>query len=168
MISWVRSLTLSKWRTASKLPAAPLAEPWMSTSIWLVPSTAAKTSASAPVIQPWAPGYSGWLGVVSSGAHQVAHCQQPHRVHQVKAVLDGELTEGLVVLVDDVGVPEQPDRGLRWCSHGAVGGAVGLHLVEPLSPLRAGQGRRRTGAKLRRRLQHERLHEGHPRRLCEL
>jgi hypothetical protein len=72
-ISWVRSLTLSKWRTASKLLAAPLAEPWMSTSIRLVPSAAAKTSAS-PVMQPCAPGYSGWLGVTSSGVHVGSGC----------------------------------------------------------------------------------------------
>ena len=42
--------------------------------MWWMPSTAAYTSPSAPVTHVCAAGYSGWLGVVSSGVHFGSGC----------------------------------------------------------------------------------------------
>ena len=57
---------LNVW-VAVQLLGVPSADPWIVTSMWCYPSATEYISASAPVTQVCAAGYSGWLGVVSSG-----------------------------------------------------------------------------------------------------
>ena len=109
--------------------------------------------------------HAGDAGV---GRDHGAHRQQPRRVVQVEAVRRGDVAEHLVVLVDHVGVPELPDRGLSRRPREAARRAEQLDLVDVRGVLGARQRGRRRRAELRRRVEHERRHRPDPRGLGRL
>src|SRR6266498_1062535 len=147
MISWRRSLGMSKCRTASKFPGGPAgSNPWRSRLIWFVPRKVLNTSAIADVIVGCAPGYSGWLGVVRSGRQPVC-------------------APDAVELADHVRRVELRDSSLLIGPRAADQGTVGLNLVEGLEPLAALKRGRRVRQELVQALQDKWAHVPHPRRL---